>query len=169
MRTLAGTIVMVLLLLALPAVAEEPAAPVSPVTVGELSVKLAGMLTGKHYDVQGARSVLAQLGVTLDEAADTPVDQAYLIGALNQAGLQVRTTRPSDAVTREDLDILGRLFQIEDGSQEPCPPGFPGQSCSAVQCKGGDNAGDFCYTDDNCPGGYCNFPPGLAKMVATPN
>lgn len=169
MRTLAGTMVMVLLLLVLPAVAEEPAALESPVTVGDLSVRLAGMLTGKHYDVEGARSVLTQLGVALEGAADAPVDQAYLIGALNQAGLRVRTTRPSDAVSREDLDVLATLFQIEDGSQEPCPPGFPGQSCNAVQCKGGDSAGDFCYTDDNCPGGYCSFPPGLAKMVATPN
>jgi len=171
MRTLSGTIlVMLLLLFALPAVAAGSAGPdAATVTVGDLSVKLAGMLTGKHYDADGARSVLDQLGVTLVGTADAPVDQAYLIDALQQAGVRIRTTNPSAAVTAEQLDIVAALFQMENGHQDPCPAGFPGQSCNAVQCKGSDNAGDFCYTDENCPGGYCNFPPGLAKMVATPD
>ena len=158
-------IVAVVAFLALPAAAADE----TPATIGEFSVELAGMLTGKHYDTTGAQDILGKLGIELQGPLDSDVDHAYLIEALGQAGFRLTTETPDRAVTRDELDSLAGMLQIErSGPKDPCPPGFPGQSCNSVQCKGGDNHNDFCTADADCPGGFCKVPPGIGNKIASP-
>ena len=144
----------------------------SPYTVGDLAVRLAKMVTDKaDYSPEGAVEVLGRLGVKLDGNLDDRVTEAYMVGAFNQLGTNLVTSSPDRAVNGDDADRIFQLFDqgLTGTEATQCPPGFPGNSCNSVKCKDGPNKGEFCTSDAECPGSFCNTPAGIAKKVGSPN
>jgi len=167
MKRQASTIWIALLCLAF-AGASLAAEAEGAATVGDLTVRLAQMVTDKAYAPEGARKVLEEMGVKLDGAPSDELTEAKMAGILNQLGFRLTASSPDATVSVEQLTRMTGL--LEDGpSALPCPPGFPGQSCNSVKCAGGVNDGVKCSSDADCPGSYCRTPPGIAKKVATPS
>lgn len=141
-----------------------PASDRTECTVGEFAVRLAEMVTQKtDYTPETAQALLDNLGVKLDAGLEDVLREETLVGTLNQLGADLRTSNPDRSMNAQDAQrILGMFDALGSGSTEAS------QGPQSIKCKSGVNKGEQCITDADCPGSYCNIPPGQAKKIATP-
>ena len=138
----------------------------SEATVGDFAVSLAKMVTKRpSFTEKDAVALLGQMGIELQGNVDEALKQGFVVDALNQLGANLTTSNPEQPMTGSDADQIIRLFDAGAGF-----PGTEGVE-EGIKCKapGTPVHNQPCRTDADCPGGYCNVPPGLAKKLASPS
>ena len=141
----------------------------SEYTVGEFAVGLARTITGKaDYTPESAAAVLSGMGAQFSGDLAAEVHERFFADAFNHFGLDLVTSSPDRAMTKKDADKLLGAFTAGETHAG---------NAQGIKCKGngpsdptpdpGGSFGQHCFTDADCPFGFCKIPDGLAKKLAS--
>ena len=159
------------LALSAPAVAADDTA----YTVGNFAVGLAEMVTGRpDYSVEDAARMLRGIGYEIGEDLESSLKEQEFVDLLNRYGIELNSASPDQVVTRDTADALFGLMDSKDTSFTESHGGTGAQN--SIKCKGNSPSdpnpdpsfGQHCFTDADCPGGFCKIPDGQAKKFASP-
>ena len=133
-------------------------------TVGDFAIGLAEMVTGRpDYNPEDAARMLRGMGYDLNADLRAGLTEGEFIDLLQLYGIELASANPDQLVSHSTADAVFGLLGSQDTMFTENHSGN-----NSIKCKDGVNKGDHCLVDSDCPGSFCNIPPGQAKKLASP-